>query len=81
MRSLKEFWRSVNLTGNQTLKMSNVGDLRFWRSVNLTGNQTLCLGFQASHLFWRSVNLTGNQTRIHRDRNEVFVLAQCQSDW
>ena len=34
------FWRSVNLTGNQTVSEVTSADLAFWRSVNLTGNQT-----------------------------------------
>ena len=34
------FWRSVNLTGNQTLRRAGERRHRFWRSVNLTGNQT-----------------------------------------
>ena len=34
------FWRSVDLTGNQT-REDRMGGLRgFWRSVDLTGNQT-----------------------------------------
>ena len=41
VRALEAFWRSVNLTGNQT--GTPLGGLTqpFWRSVNLTGNQTL----------------------------------------
>ena len=80
MRTIR-FWRSVNLTGNQTSRFFSIVGETFWRSVNLTGNQTGCRAFVFAAEFWRSVNLTGNQTRIHRDRNEVFVLAQCQSDW
>ena len=34
------FWRSVNLTGNQTNLNAVITDIVFWRSVNLTGNQT-----------------------------------------
>ena len=34
------FWRSVNLTGNQTLYATVWRSWSFWRSVNLTGNQT-----------------------------------------
>ena len=34
------FWRSVNLTGNQTAEGLVYPDWQFWRSVNLTGNQT-----------------------------------------
>ena len=34
------FWRSVNLTGNQTRVRRVRPDWQFWRSVNLTGNQT-----------------------------------------
>ena len=37
------FWRSVNLTGNQTITSGSKGQRWFWRSVNLTGNQTLRL--------------------------------------
>ena len=37
---LVRFWRSVNLTGNQTyLERAHLLN-GFWRSVNLTGNQT-----------------------------------------
>ena len=34
------FWRSVNLTGNQTIIALAQDEDVFWRSVNLTGNQT-----------------------------------------
>ena len=34
------FWRSVDLTGNQTLGVLAHRSHRFWRSVDLTGNQT-----------------------------------------
>ena len=35
------FWRSVDLTGNQTF-FRNIGiTVMFWRSVDLTGNQTI----------------------------------------
>ena len=34
------FWRSVNLTGNQTIRAGTLPEPPFWRSVNLTGNQT-----------------------------------------
>ena len=34
------FWRSVNLTGNQTPATTRASRFTFWRSVNLTGNQT-----------------------------------------
>ena len=34
------FWRSVNLTGNQTDRFADPEQGTFWRSVNLTGNQT-----------------------------------------
>ena len=37
------FWRSVNLTGNQTVLYAVPVTLPFWRSVNLTGNQTAVL--------------------------------------
>ena len=61
-RLVMVFWRSVNLTGNQTSSPGRALFFGFWRSVNLTGNQTR----RASHVvppsFWRSVNLTGNQT-------------------
>ena len=36
----RAFWRSVNLTGNQTAEHVAHGLVQFWRSVNLTGNQT-----------------------------------------
>ena len=56
------FWRSVNLTGNQTNDCEIPTALAFWRSVNLTGNQT-GITIKSPHCsFWRSVNLTGNQT-------------------
>ena len=56
------FWRSVNLTGNQTVVKAGLKQLGFWRSVNLTGNQTKGNLFCDLSMFWRSVNLTGNQT-------------------
>ena len=56
------FWRSVNLTGNQTVSDGPEDVSWFWRSVNLTGNQTCREHLQARVQFWRSVNLTGNQT-------------------
>ena len=56
------FWRSVNLTGNQTGGLASSSDRPFWRSVNLTGNQTDVVELSPDDLFWRSVNLTGNQT-------------------
>ena len=60
MRQL--FWRSVNLTGNQTAPNCHLMIFEFWRSVNLTGNQTDVVELSPDDLFWRSVNLTGNQT-------------------
>ena len=43
------FWRSVDLTGNQTTSAIFSAALSFWRSVYLTGNQTtLTLGRQAA---------------------------------
>ena len=57
-----EFWRSVNLTGNQTDVVELSPDDLFWRSVNLTGNQTTYTAKRQAIKFWRSVNLTGNQT-------------------
>ena len=62
------FWRSVNLTGNQTGLREGLRMTGFWRSVNLTGNQTNDCEIPTALAFWRSVNLTGNQTR--RDSNE-----------
>ena len=56
------FWRSVNLTGNQTPPIRAPHANPFWRSVNLTGNQTFTLCVLKKMGFWRSVNLTGNQT-------------------
>ncbi len=56
------FWRSVNLTGNQTISGFLSGLKQFWRSVNLTGNQTTFSFATLTREFWRSVNLTGNQT-------------------
>ena len=35
-----EFWSSVELTGNQTLRRSKRALRTFWSSVELTGNQT-----------------------------------------
>ena len=35
-----QFWRSVDLTGNQTVGSALERGLLFWRSVDLTGNQT-----------------------------------------
>ena len=57
------FWRSVDLTGNQTDGEADVLDLVFWRSVDLTGNQTFIPELGYLPVFWRSVDLTGNQTR------------------
>ena len=56
------FWRSVNLTGNQTYEAVAAWVSQFWRSVNLTGNQTGGCAAMRDIAFWRSVNLTGNQT-------------------
>ena len=56
------FWRSVNLTGNQTAQCVRHLAVLFWRSVNLTGNQTYEVVDGLPDGFWRSVNLTGNQT-------------------
>ena len=36
----KAFWRSVDLTGNQTPLTNERKTQWFWRGVNLTGNQT-----------------------------------------
>ena len=58
----KAFWRSVDLTGNQTSFPRRMSAFRFWCSVNLTGNQTCILGVFLAPAFWRSVDLTGNQT-------------------
>ena len=58
----RPFWRSVNLTGNQTGVPGRAALQGFWRSVNLTGNQTRPLRPPDRRAFWRSVNLTGNQT-------------------
>ena len=58
------FWRSVNLTGNQTTTGGRSMTGWFWRSVNLTGNQTQRVCIRFTHVFWRSVNLTGNQTSL-----------------
>ena len=35
-----QFWRSVDLTGNQTCIPLVASYISFWRSVDLTGNQT-----------------------------------------
>lgn len=41
------FWRSVDLTGNQTHQLVHQQAHVFWRSADLTGNQTtLTLGGQ-----------------------------------
>ena len=58
----ESFWRSVNLTGNQTAARPPCRRPSFWRSVNLTGNQTQQWQCVGPRWFWRSVNLTGNQT-------------------
>ena len=58
------FWRSVNLTGNQTPGRRASPSGSFWRSVNLTGNQTPRRLRALQAAFWRSVNLTGNQTDL-----------------
>ena len=59
---MRLFWRSVDLTGNQTLHRHSGCPMQFWRSVDLTGNQTETFAKAAQNLFWRSVDLTGNQT-------------------
>ena len=56
------FWRSVDLTGNQTNVLLTESDVQFWRSVDLTGNQTVECILPLTGQFWRSVDLTGNQT-------------------
>ena len=46
-----QFWRSVDLTGNQTeVSLTNRGNV-FWRSVDLTGNQTLMSFSKAAKCF------------------------------
>ena len=57
------FWRSVDLTGNQTHGVPVHPVRPFWRSVDLTGNQTVELVGGRVRQFWRSVDLTGNQTQ------------------
>lgn len=37
---LHRFWSSVELTGNQTLKLNCMIRWQFWSGVELTGNQT-----------------------------------------
>ena len=37
---VEPFWRSVDLTGNQTRAIEDYPEIWFWRSVDLTGNQT-----------------------------------------
>ena len=56
------FWSSVDLTGNQTTIIVDIGVVAFWSSVDLTGNQTLLLLGEGVKEFWSSVDLTGNQT-------------------
>ena len=56
------FWRSVDLTGNQTDRYEVLVEGQFWRSVDLTGNQTARNAAVWARVFWRSVDLTGNQT-------------------
>ena len=38
---VEPFWRSVDLTGNQTRAIEDYPEIWFWRSVDLTGNQTV----------------------------------------
>ena len=40
VRFYPKFWRSVDLTGNQTIREVVGLAVLFWRSVDLTGNQT-----------------------------------------
>ena len=40
IQPLQRFWRSVDLTGNQTPAHTMRRASVFWRSVDLTGNQT-----------------------------------------
>ena len=63
MVGLEKFWRSVDLTGNQTLSAHRSMVREFWRSVDLTGNQTRHPWQRRKARFWRSVDLTGNQTK------------------
>ena len=67
------FWRSVDLTGNQTSAALGRTGTWFWRSVDLTGNQTREQDNSASQLFWRSVDLTGNQTTLTLGRQAAIV--------
>ena len=62
------FWSSVDLTGNQTIRIRIRIIVGFWSSVDLTGNQTIATGRPAGRTFWSSVDLTGNQT------GELFSL-------
>ena len=62
----KSFWRSVDLTGNQTVLILYLISYMFWRSVDLTGNQTARHTIRLQEPFWRSVDLTGNQTRTKK---------------
>ena len=64
------FWRSVDLTGNQTNFHLGPKTIRFWRSVDLTGNQTGEVFRVSNRVFWRSVDLTGNQTANAKYRKE-----------
>ena len=45
------FWRSVDLTGNQTDSDKERDAYLFWRSVDLTGNQTTPGGTRAAPRF------------------------------
>ena len=60
---LKQFWSSVDLTGNQTNATPVVDYNSFWSSVDLTGNQTMVDVEPHNDVFWSSVDLTGNQTK------------------
>ena len=65
------FWRSVDLTGNQTKEFGFRNPIMFWRSVDLTGNQTRHRYRRLGEQFWRSVDLTGNQTAAHEHEDAV----------
>ena len=56
------FWSSGILTGNQTVSLAGLLDVRFWSSGILTGNQTPGECLAPLLEFWSSGILTGNQT-------------------
>ena len=77
---LKQFWSSVDLTGNQTMVDVEPHNDVFWSSVDLTGNQTKRYVFGHNLGFWSSVDLdrvpnVGVRGRFPGRRKQEAVIA------